>query len=63
MYSIENPNDMTSDDRFREVAWILAKGFSRLSRQYFSAESIDSGKLEKLDNSNGRSTSERLGNA
>ena len=33
MYHIEDPEEMTPEERFKEVAAILAKGFLRLKRR------------------------------
>jgi hypothetical protein len=33
MYHIEDPEEMTPEERFQEVAAILAKGFLRLKRR------------------------------
>ena len=47
MYSIDRPDEMSPTERFQEVAWILAKGFSRLRKQDSFSTSIESGISEK----------------
>jgi len=62
MYSIDIPAEMTSDERFLEVAWILAKGFSRLRKQDLFSISVDSNIPEISDHVQSVNVSEGLDN-
>ena len=63
MYPIDDPDEMTPAERFHEVAWLLAKGFSRLERRNSLSASIDSSKLGRYDQHTPINASERLNNA
>ena len=63
MYSIDNPTEMTSDERFLEVAWILAKGFLRLRKQDLFSISVDSSKPDISDHTQSGNVSEKIDNA
>ncbi len=63
MYSIDNPVEMTPAERFLEVAWILATGFSRLMKQDSFSTSLGSRIPDKSDHSKFLNVSERLDNA
>ncbi|MDP8238400.1 MAG: hypothetical protein P9X24_04870 [Candidatus Hatepunaea meridiana] len=63
MYSIDNPAEMTQDERFLEVAWILAKGFSRLRKLGIFSTSVDSSIPDISDHAQSGIVSERLDNA
>ncbi len=63
MHPIDDPNEMTPAERFQEVAWILAAGFSRLERWDSLSVSIDSSKLGRSDQPTSINASERLNNA
>ena len=63
MYSIDDPDEMSPAERFQEVAWILAAGFSRLGKRDSFSASIDSYKPDKSDHPKPLNASERLDNA
>ena len=63
MYSIDDPDDMTPAERFQEVAWILAAGFSRLRKQDSFSASMDSSRPDGSDQPMSSNASERLNNA
>jgi len=63
MHSIDDPDAMTPAERLEEVAWLLARGFSRLSGRDSLSVSIGSSKLGKSDQPASINASERLNNA
>ena len=63
MHPIDDPDEMTPAERFQEVAWLLAKGFSRHRRQDSLSASIDSRRSDRSDQPMSSNASERLNNA
>jgi len=63
MHSINDPDEMTPAERLEEVAWLLAKGFSRLRRRDSLSVSIDLSKLGRSDQHTFKNASERVNNA
>ena len=48
MYLITDPNEMRPDERFLEVVWIVANGFSRIGEDLIN-KSIDSGNPDNMN--------------
>lgn len=49
MFHIDDPDEMTPAERFREIAWILAAGFLRLGGPGSVIAASDSDDLEKSE--------------